>query len=142
MFYKQIPIRKRSKNKILRDEAGNLQLKILKLKRGDKCEFCGQPGQNIGRFHIMRTAKYPRLEFVEENILLSHYLEKCQSHYRWHHFGANAPECAVIENKIKELRGEDYITSLLAIERFMGRHDTLYLMARISELKAELKDLQ
>ena len=142
MRFKRVPIKKRSNKKKLRDEAGKIQLQILKLKRGPRCEFCRGPGSNIGRFHIIRVASAPRLEFVEENILLAHWMERCQAHYRWHHYGANAPECAAIEARIKELRGDNYYADLMAREKFMGKHDELYLLARIGELKKELKKLE
>ncbi len=84
---KRTPLKRHSERGLLRKEVGRLHLALLKKQRGDVCEFCGKPGQNIGRFHIIEISRAPRLEFTDENVLLSHWLEGCQVHYHWHHYG-------------------------------------------------------
>lgn len=132
----------KSDKKKLRDKIGKLHLEILRLQRGDKCEICGLEGENIGRFHIIPLSESLRLEFEPENILLSHWLEKCQAHYKWHHYGADDRRTDFIKNKIIELRGTDYRHRLLTIEKFKDKHDLFYLRILYMNMKRELEKLK
>ena len=140
MKQKYIPINKRSEKKKLRDVIGALHLKILKHKRGDKCEFCGKPGL-IGRFHILPIARYLRLEFRDYNIILSHWMEECQSHYRWHHDGANSKKSKDIVKRIEELRGKDYETDLKIQNALIPKHGLSHLKLLYMGLKQEATNL-
>ena len=119
-------IKGKSARKILRDEIGNLHFKCLKIERGEKDEITGVPANGLGRFHILRVASHPRLEFEDENILLVNWLP---THKAWHHNGPNDPKNKWILDRIKEIRGADYEARLKAIEAYKQRHDMLYLEA-------------
>lgn len=140
MKQKYIPINKRSEKKKLRDKIGSLHLKLLKHKRGDKCEFCGKPGL-IGRFHILPIARYLRLEFVDTNVILSHWMEKCQTHFRWHHEGANSEKSKSIVKRIEELCGKDYEIKLKIQNKLMPKHGLNYLELFYMALKQEARHL-
>ncbi len=137
-FYRKKSIKKKSAKKILRDECGKLHLEVLKIKRGAKDEIDGRPANGLGRFHILEVSTNPRLEFVDENILLVNWLP---SHFNWHHYGEGSPKNIKTLQRIKELRGDDYRNKLEYIEKFMEKHDELYIRCRIGELKKELEDL-
>jgi len=79
------------------------------------------------------------MEFVDENILLAHWMNNCQSHYLWHHAGSDDPRNIRTLKKIKELRGEDYRERLIAQDKFMGTHNEIYLMAKMDEFMKRLK---
>jgi hypothetical protein len=137
MNFHRSTLSQRSEKKKLREAIGKLHLQILRNERGDVCEICGGPGP-VGRFHIIRVADAYRLEFEPENILLSHWLEKCQAHYRWHHYGSNHPANAETELKIQLLRGTDYMTRLRTIEKFKDKNDMLRLRLLYKEFKQRL----
>jgi len=107
---KRTSLRNRSDKKILRDEVGALHLKLLKKKRNnyDTCEICGRHPVRLGRFHIMLVGQYPRLEFCDENILLTCWMP-CHNDY--HH---NPEKADAIKDKIKKLQGSDYRDRLKA----------------------------
>jgi len=132
----------KSDKKKLRDKIGKLHLEILRLKRGNKCEICGKEGDYIGRFHIIPLSESLRLEFEPQNILLSHWSEKCQAHYKWHHYGADDKRTDFIKRRIVELRGTDYRHRLLTIGKFKGKHDLFYLRLLYMTFKQELEKLQ
>lgn len=119
-------INNRSDRKKLRDEIGALQLRLLIAERGAIDEITGRPSNKLGRFHILRVARCPRLEFEPENILLTEWMP---THYAWHHYGPNDPRNIATHDRIKTLRGPDYETRLKEIEAFKQRHDMLYLQA-------------
>ena len=135
------PLRAKSDRQILRDRIGALHFQILKLERGDNCEICGMP-QAEGRFHIIPLSESLRLEFEDTNILLSHWFHGCQAHYKWHHYGKDDHRCDFVLRRIKELRGNDYRIELKKIELFKGKHDTLYLKAKLQEFTERLEALQ
>lgn len=106
-------LKKKSAKKILRDEVGALHLKYLKLKRNneDTCDICGKQTKQLGRFHIMPVGKYPKLEFFDNNILLTDWMP---CHYAWHHSFAQARG---IDMFLKEKLGEDYELHFKAIDK-------------------------
>lgn len=132
-------IRKRSAKKVLRDKIGAYHLAYLKRQRGnyDKCEICGKKTDRLGRFHILRVGQYPRLEFVEENILLTGW-DCC--HYPWHHYGPNDDRCKAIHDRIKELRGNDYKDYLLARNAVAPKHTMFYLRNLLTWFEQEEKE--
>lgn len=130
--------KKKSDKKKLRDKIGAIHYRLLKLKRGDKCEICGQPGAE-GRFHIIPVSESLRLEFVDDNVLLSHWMRGCQAHYKWHHEGKDSPRCDFILKKVRELKGDDYRATLKERELFMGKADILYLKIKLIEMQNELQ---
>jgi hypothetical protein len=140
MRYKKKPLSKVSERGKLRKHIGELHLQILRIKRGNKCEICGLQGM-VGRFHILEVSTHPRLEFVEDNILLSHWMQNCQAHYLWHHFGSHDARNIRTANRIVALRGQDWESRLRARERFTSKIDMLYLLAKLHEFKQELKKL-
>ena len=118
-----------------------LHFEILKLKRGARCEICGIQG-NVGRFHILAVGSHPRLRYVDDNILLVHWMQNCQAHYLWHHAGPADRRNIRTLNKIIELHGSDYEQKLLERERFSGKMDTLYLQALKMTFEKELVTLK
>lgn len=128
----------KSSRKQLRDRIGRLHLELLKYKHKnfDTDEITGRRGVVLGRFHILRVSTHPRLEFFDNNILLTAWMPV---HYAWHHGGPNDPKNLATLEKIKELRGKEYETELLQAEKFMGKHDLLYLRALEDKFTKELK---
>ena len=135
MKFKSVKIK--SDKKKIRDAIGKIHLELLRKKRGDRCEICGKQCVT-GRFHIIRVAQAPRLEFVDENVLLSCWMP---CHYAWHHNGADDKRNASIVLRIKELRGENYQDTINAIQAYKTKHDTMYLLALLQTMKQELKSL-
>lgn len=140
MRYKRKSISQMSSKGRLRKEIGSMHLKILKLKRSERCEICQIPG-NVGRFHILSTGVHPRLEFCDDNVLLTHWMECCQAHYLWHHAGPHDARNKRTLNKIAELRGATWEDDLRHREITTPKHDMLYLMALKETFKKELKSL-
>ena len=141
MNYKHTPISRMSDRGRLRKAMGELHLEILRLRRGNRCEICGLPG-NVGRFHILEVSTHPRLEFVDDNVLLAHWLNNCQAHYLWHHFGPHDNRNIRTLNRIIALRGENWNEKLLERERYVGKMSGVYLLALHESLKKELEALR
>ncbi len=129
-------VKNRSDRKKLRDDIGALQLILLKLQRGDKDEITGTPAKGLGRFHILRVASHPRLEFEPLNILLVNWMP---THFNWHHAGPNDPKNLKTLERIKEIRGIDYEIALKKIEVTKQKHDTLYFEALKLYFKGEVR---
>lgn len=140
MYYK---IKSHSAKGKLRKQIGALHLKILKLRRGNQCEICGKTAPNIGRFHILRTGRYPRLEFVDENVLLSCWYP---CHFAWHHYGANDERNARTLETICKLRGYAKWKALeidfLIRNEIMPKHTAHYLNQKLFEMRLLLGKLQ
>lgn len=119
---KRTSIKKKSAKQELRDEIGILHRKYLKHNRNNfnLCEICGKPGQ-LGRFHILSVGAHPKLEFVDFNVLLTHWYP---CHSEWHHSYSKGKE---IEKRIIELRGKDYKQKLLALEKMQPKHTMFHL---------------
>jgi hypothetical protein len=126
----------KSERKIIRDRIGRLHLEILRLKRGDRCEICGKTNVIVGRFHILTVGSHPRLEFRDENVLLSCWMP---CHYLYHH---NPEKASATKKRIRELRGDNYEDMLYEIERNMAQHNKLYLLALEVSFKKELESLK
>lgn len=137
MKFKRKPLSKMSSRGKLRKEIGKLHLEILRKQRGDICEICRLPG-NVGRFHILPVGRYPKLEFHDGNVLLTHWLHCCQAHYLWHHAGPADHKNLRTLNRIRELRGANWEEELRAIDLTMPRHDGLFLLALRETMKKEL----
>lgn len=129
----------KSDKKKLRDKIGHTHLQVLKLERrnNNTCEICGRRSNNIGRFHIIRVARAPRLEFVDENVLLACW-GNC--HFPWHHYGPNDPRTEAIEARIKELLGVNYIEKLRKIEQLQDKHSMFYLECLHEYMKERLAE--
>lgn len=142
-MHKNSRIRKKSDKKILRDKIGAVHNEILKIKRGDRCELCGRQANNVGRFHILRVGIFPRLEFVELNILRSCWMP---CHYTWHHNGPMDSRNQKILQRILKLRKHDTWEKLLLelkiLHATMPRHDPTYLKLLYHALQIELERLK
>lgn len=125
----------KSDRKKLREQIGRLLLEKLKKDRHNKgvCQICGRSGV-VGKFHILAVGTHPRLEFSETNILLTCWLP---CHFFWHHGGPNDPRNKRTLERIAELLGPDWEQRLREEERMMGKHDELYLLAKLQELKKD-----
>lgn len=131
---------KKSPRKSLRDKAGKLHRDYLQKIRGNRCEICGQPSDDLARFHIITVAARPRLEFADENILLyarSHWFT-CHEPY---HRDRDSVKGRRIMEAIRRLRGEDYLTHLYTIERYMQKHSLIYLRGLCAYYTRELERL-
>ena len=95
-------LRRHSKSKRSRliKECDALLFRYLKLKHGEKCQFCDRD-KYIGPFHILPKSTAPRLRFSEENVILVCW----PCHSLWHHDYFAAKE---IDKKIMKLRGDNY----------------------------------
>jgi len=137
MRFKRTPISKMSAKGKLRKEMGKLHLALLVRKRGPNCEICGLPGAE-GRFHILPVGQHPRLEFVDANVLLVHWMRNCQAHFQWHHAGPADRRNIRTLNRIKQIRGDNYEEELRATELCMPKHDGLFLLALKQTMQKEL----
>lgn len=120
---KRTPLKRRSDKKILRDEVGALHREKLKRDRDnyDRCEICGRSPVNLGRFHIMAVGEYSKLEFLDENVLLTCWFP---CHDSWHH---SVEEAIKIKEIIKKLRGEDYREKFLLCNKTHESITMVYL---------------
>lgn len=119
---KKLSYYKKSERKKLRDEIGKLHFDYLVRKRGNRCEISKRPPNGLGRFHILSVGAHPKLEFVDENVLLVNWLPY---HYWWHHDIEKARK--FVEPVVIKLRGVDYRERLLAIEKIQSKHSIFYL---------------
>jgi len=111
----------------------------LKRERGNQCEICGRTPNNLGLFHIIRRSRSPRLILNTFNLLLTCWLP---CHKIWHTFGPNDPHTERIENRIKELRGNDYMDLLYQAEAIAPKQSLSYLKLTLAVLKQEQERLQ
>ena len=118
-----------------RSDKGRLITKIDKLfretvlsKREHKCEWCGKSPETVFISHILPKGKYPRLRFVEDNVLLLCYY--CHME-RWHKNPLEA------EAFIMEKFGKDYRKELLIIEKTQDPHTMFYLYCLHDFLKGK-----
>lgn len=130
--------KQKSNRKKLREDIGKIHLEILKIRRGEFDEIDGRPANGLGRFHILEISTNPKLEFVDENILLVNWLPH---HFNWHHYGEGSPRNDLTLKRIKELRGEDYRATLRAKEPYIGTMNEMYLMALKQTMQKELAQL-
>ena len=137
MKYKTI--KTKSSKKILRDKIGKLHLDILRLERGLNCEICGKHDPSVGRFHILSVARSPRLEFCSDNILLACWMP---CHYGHHHWGITDERNIKVLDAIKRKLGEDWKANLAEKERFMDKHDNLYLECLLTCFEDKLDALR
>ena len=119
---RRTPIKKKSDKKILREEIGKLHFEYLKAKRGSRDELSGRPAKSLGRFHIIPISECPKLEFIDENVLLVNWMPL---HYWWHQDYKKAQR--IVEPLIIKLRGPDYRERLLAIDKMQPKRTFFYL---------------
>jgi len=95
-----------TKSELIHAIERRLREKLLH-QRGQRCQVCGGY-KPLTLFHILPKSRYPRLRFVEQNILLVCW-NPC--HYNWHN---GKPK--KVERAIQRLRGKDYKERLKAIQ--------------------------
>jgi len=117
---KRTPLRKKSDKKKIRDRLGSLHLKLLRSQRGEVCQICGRVSSNLGRFHILPVGKYPKLEFVSENVLLACW-HPC--HFSWHHSSILDERNKNTLARIKLICGDDFEDKLNAQNELSGKID-------------------
>jgi len=112
----------KSERKKIIDKTKELIREILKIERGNRCEFCGRTQAQLrfglSLFHILPVSSHPRLELTKENLMLAcfapfYYGKMC--HNLWEN--RDPIVRPRMELKIKELYGEDYEEKLLFTER-------------------------
>jgi len=128
-------LRNKSEKKILRDKIGDLHRKVLMKNRKnyDTCEICGRSPVRLGRFHILPIGTYPKLEFCDENILLTCWMP---CHFNWHHDNEKGN---AIREIIKQKLGEDIFDRLKAHDAIHERISTHYLSMVKMALEQELE---
>lgn len=134
-------IRKQSDRGKLRKEIGAIHLKILKFRRGPQCEICQTVFGDVARFHILTVAAHPKLEFVDENVLLYSHRHWYTCHEPYHH-DRDSKLGQMIMRRIVELRGPDYKQKLLEREHYVGKMDGLYLRCLKETMSKELASMK
>ena len=133
MIFRHIPINKRSDAGKLKQAIDKLFRQILLIERPHKCEWCKKETQ-VYVCHVLPKGRYPRLRYVELNVLLLCYY--CHM-IRWHKNPLEA-------NAFMESRASGSLEELKMLDKTMQRHDTSYLQllhhAKQRELEA-LKEL-
>jgi hypothetical protein len=135
MWFKRKPMKKQSMRGKLLAEADRLFSLVIAKERGPNCEIHGKECDRVGNMHILSKQSNPRLRYCRENIVRAGWF--C-SHY-WTHHNPDDPRAVFAKRRIAEIKGVDYMEVLWKIEQFIGKHDNLYLMAKIAEFKKELK---
>ena len=94
----------KSKRSRLVKECDRLMFEVLKLKRGERCEICGESGKKrrLGTFHILSKSVARNIRYHELNLLLACWFP---CHNLFH---SDPHRAAPIIKRIKELRGENY----------------------------------
>jgi len=117
----------------------SLLRKELIAERGNRCEICGKPRERLyyplSLFHILPKSRYPRLRLYKGNLLLAcwskeYYMPCC--HNLWH---AGGESKKFIEEKIKELKGEDYEKELLLRAKTIPKLDMFQINLIYESLK-------
>jgi hypothetical protein len=87
--------------------------KIL-LSKHKVCQICGNPKcGRLGVFHIFDKGRYPRLRYCRENLLVVGWLP---CHAQFHQLARHDERAIKIEERIKALRGADYVDRLKALD--------------------------
>ncbi len=127
--------RKKSERQEIIDDCKDILRRILIVKRSARDEISGRPPKVLGLFHILAISTNPRLQLLEQNVLLVNWLPH---HYNWHHYGPKSPRTRFIEERIMRLRGEDYRDRLLIIEKMAPKMTLDYLTLKRIQLRQEL----
>lgn len=128
------PLQKRIFHKInrrsaigkIRTKADKVFRQIQLIKRGSQCEWCEKHTQ-VYVSHILPKGTYPRLRYVELNVLLLCY--HCHF-YRWHKSPLEA-------HKFLEERSQGLLMELKALHVTMPRHTLFYLKLLYHSLQRE-----
>jgi hypothetical protein len=125
----------------LKKQIGRLHLQVLLKERGYKCEICNQEADEdtqFARFHILTVGAQPRLEFVDDNVLvyIKDHWYKCHEPY---HHDRDSKAGQKIMKAIIALRGPDYKEKLQERARFMSQHNKMYLLALKRIMENQLK---
>lgn len=130
---KRSPIKQKSYKKYLREEVGKAQLEYLRLFRHNEhiCDICKKYRPFLSRFHILPVGQYPKMEFVDENVLLTDWLP---CHHAWHQTYEQAKR---IEERIMELRGLHYKEKLQAMNAMQPKQTEMILSCKLHWYKME-----
>lgn len=118
----------------LQREADCLFSQLILKERGPNCEIHGKICDRVGNMHILSKAAHPKLRYVGLNVIRAGWF--C-SHY-WTHHDGDDPRAILTKQRILEILGPDYKQKLVDLEQWIGKHDTLYLRAKIQEFKDRL----
>lgn len=134
---KRTPLKRSSGKGKLIHECDALLSKILRAKH-KVCQICSNPqcGQ-LGVFHILDKGQYPKLRYCRENLLIVGWLP---CHYIWHHGGRSDERTIKIEDKIKKLRGDDYINRLKVLNTIAPKITPLGLSILKTALLKEISE--
>ena len=138
LVLKRSPIRKKSYKKFLREEVGKAQLEYLRLFRHNDhiCEICGKYRPFLSRFHILPVGKFVKMEFVDENILLTDWLP---CHHLWH---THYEQAKSIEARIMEIKGLHYKEKLIAMNALQPKQTEMILSCKLHWYKLEAENLK
>ena len=130
-------MRKQSPKGKLEAELDGLFKKVLIQERGLKDEIQVKTSNCLTVFHVLSKNAHPRLRYDRVNCLLTEW-EKI--HAPWHTAHRETRIYDYIDNRIKNLRGEDYSSMLLSRERELPRHTTSHLKELKKEFQEQLKE--
>ncbi len=134
---KRSPLRQKSFKKYLKEEVGKAQLEYLRLFRHNEhiCDICKKYRPFLSRFHILPVSKYSKMEFVDENVLLTDWLP---CHEKWHH---DYEEAKHIEARIMEIRGLHYKEKLITMNALQPKQTEMILSCRLHHYRTEILNL-
>jgi len=129
---------KRGKPLKKRSERGDVIQAIIDIIRGqvrseldNKCEVCGAQDPRSGLHHLVERSQCPKLIVHRQNLMLLCWychifsLGKTKDH----------PAYRKVDQKIIELRGEDYREKLLIINKIQPKITLTYLKMYLAALK-------
>ena len=116
-----------SKGSLIR-KIERLLLQDLIKERGKVCEICRE-NKEVALFHIIPKSTHPRLRFYYDNLLLVCW-NNC--HFDWHN---NPEKKKLIDERLKRLRGKDYVDKLRQTEVSLPKLTPVYLKELYFKLK-------
>jgi 5-methylcytosine-specific restriction endonuclease McrA len=120
------------RQRIINECLNMIKTKLIK-ERGRTCEICYKHDCNLDLFHIIRRARSPRLILNTFNLLLT-----CRGcHYVWHRWGPTDWRNIRAVNRIRDLRGNDYMELLKQAEAIAPKMTMSYLKTYYEALKLE-----
>lgn len=125
-------MRKKSERGQIIEECLSIIRKQLKQRYNNKCQVCGKEASNLGVFHILPRGLYPKLVLHNKNILLVCW-NPCHDH--WHRHRTDSPQGQLVQDKIIQLRGQNYERDLKLIDTYHPSLNLTYLKTYLASLE-------
>lgn len=119
----------------LKKELDTMLSKKLQYEREYICEVHNRTCRRLGASHILNKQTYPKLRYVESNIIISGWF--CSHYYSHQH--PDDPRALDHKNAIVRIHGENYREELLKIQVIQPKHNTHYLECLYYYFKQTLK---